>query len=491
MGLMRFVVPNRERLPAAAVSRAFLTGRDDIPWKADVAWAGDQIVLDREEHESGVLNILWTLGGWPILLSTGTLVERPEPYNLPVELARGTINRVRNYLAALEVSGAANDTIAACLKVAVPLLAQSVTLSVDPHRAADLAQSALEEIQPALDQLAAVSAELSFQLRRKQLARNMVLMGVSLGNTVPSKQVGAEVATNFTAGKVSCSWRHIEGHEGHRQWNVYDTQLGWLQSTGLRTFGGPLLDFHRRSIPDWLYLWEGNFDGLMNIAGDFVGAVVQRYVGKVQLWNCAARINTGDALDLTDEQRLRLTARALEVTRAIDGRSPLITTFDQPWGEYLAERELDMAPLHLADALVRAELGLAGIGLEMNFGCGPADSLLRDPLDVGRLIDRWSQLGLPLILFLTVPGGPEVDELAATGKTGSSLQPQFDAEFQRLWVERYMPTLLSRPAVQAIIWNDLRDSRSGKRGHRGLLASDGTPKPALTALTAIRKQCGF
>jgi len=40
-----------------------------------------------------------------LVLSTASLMEREPRYHLPVELARGTLNRVRNQLAAWEQAG--------------------------------------------------------------------------------------------------------------------------------------------------------------------------------------------------------------------------------------------------------------------------------------------------------------------------------------------------------------------------------------------------
>ena len=69
----------------------------------------------------------------------------------------------------------------------------------------------------------------------------------------------------------------------------------------------------------------------------------------------------------------------------------------------MGERECDLSPLHFADALVRAEIGLSAIGLEINLGYWPGGTALRDVLELGRQIDRWSLLGMPLLITLTLP----------------------------------------------------------------------------------------
>ena len=64
----------------------------------------------------------------------------------------------------------------------------------------------------------------------------------------------------------------------------------------------------------------------------------------------------GHALGLGEEARLQLAAKAIAVVRQLDPTTPLVVTFDQPWAEYLATEQLDLAPMHFADALVRADL---------------------------------------------------------------------------------------------------------------------------------------
>ena len=65
----------------------------------------------------------------------------------------------------------------------------------------------------------------------------------------------------------------------------------------------------------------------------------------------------GHALGLDEEARLQVAAKAITTVRELDPTTPLVVTFDQPWAEYLASEQLDLAPLHFADALVRADLG--------------------------------------------------------------------------------------------------------------------------------------
>jgi hypothetical protein len=155
----------------------------------------------------------------------------------------------------------------------------------------------------------------------------------------------------------------------------------------------------------------------------------------------------------------------------------------------LAHQHLDLAPLHFADALVRADLGLAGIGLEVNVGYHPGGSLPRSPLAISRLIDTWSLLELPLLVAVTLPSSSAEDP-QANGKVqvlsgdANSVSPQTQCE----WIERHFPLLLAKSAVQVLIWNQLSDAAPHHYPHGGLFDTSETPKPALEALKKIRKK---
>src|SRR5216684_7561840 len=106
MGQTRFLVPRCENLPPKAAQFAYLAGLDDIPWRTRVSEADNILTAERLESESGGFHILWTVAGrGQQMLATATLVERDEPYNLPVELARGTVYRLKANIDAWEFAG--------------------------------------------------------------------------------------------------------------------------------------------------------------------------------------------------------------------------------------------------------------------------------------------------------------------------------------------------------------------------------------------------
>jgi hypothetical protein len=306
---------------------------------------------------------------------------------------------------------------------------------------------------------------------------------------MPPLTVARQLVPAFNMVSVPLTWRTIEASEGRRSWKNADAQIEWARTAGMKVVGGPLLELDDRGVPDWTYLWEGDFDSLLGFMLEHVAAVVKRYRGKVHLWQTVARMSHGRVLALSEEQRLQIAAQAITKIRELDPTTPLVATFDQPWAEYLATEHLDLAPLHFADALVRADLGLSGLGLELNVGYHPGATPHRTPLAYSRLIDTWGLLELPLLVTLVVPSSAEKDPLA-TGRTQvlSSEGSEVSPATQKAWIERHVPLLLAKAPVQVILWNQLSDAVPHHYPHGGLFDARNEPQPALESLRKIRQQ---
>ena len=106
MGQMRFVVSPPGRITNEAVQQAYLSGIDRISWQVQSVMERGDLVLRRAVSESANLHIPWQVEGrgW-LTLSSGSLCEQYGPYQLPLELARGTIGQLRDQLAEWQTIG--------------------------------------------------------------------------------------------------------------------------------------------------------------------------------------------------------------------------------------------------------------------------------------------------------------------------------------------------------------------------------------------------
>jgi hypothetical protein len=96
MGQLRFRVPNAQSYDPQIWSTAFVSGIEGIPWASRNRIENDCLVVERTVNESGKLSIVWPTEEYgPIMLSTASLRCQQDPYFLHIELARGTIHRIR------------------------------------------------------------------------------------------------------------------------------------------------------------------------------------------------------------------------------------------------------------------------------------------------------------------------------------------------------------------------------------------------------------
>ena len=475
MGLMRFQIPRQDQLLPGAVEQSYIAGRDDLPWQAQIVASRDGLVIDRAESDSGNFYIPWLVDDHgELMLSTATLMEREAPYLLPLELARGTLNRLRLYVWGWTSIGLVVPAeLSRIMSQAISHFAGAVTAQYDPFLASDRAQRVIRIAADGIKLLAASYADQAATARKLQPQRSSPLVGVNLGRWRTRDELAPAVIQSFNTAAISPLWRAVEAIEGKHRWTRYDAQVQWCQANSLRIAVGPLVQLDQQFLPDWLYLWESDFDNLLDLFAQHVQTVVNRYRGRANLWHCASGLNIGEAMSFTDEQRLRLTVRALEITHKADPRTPMIVSFGQPWGEYMADRDTDLSPLAFADTLARADLGIAGFGLEITVGDPNGPSALRDELELSRLIDRWGLLNLPLVIYLTI----------ASRARGPS-----ETDLQQTWLGRYLPLLLARPSIQGVFWNQLQDSRKSATETAGLFDESGVAKPSFELLTDIRKR---
>ena len=267
-------------------------------------------------------------------------------------------------------------------------------------------------------------------------------------------------------------------------WVINDQQVEWCRAHGIKILAGPLLMLDPQSLPDWLLLFEDDFESVLQCVSTFITAAVERYRGRVDYWICAGRVNAAQVLALSEHERLRLVVRTVELIRSLDPGTPVLASFDQPWAEYMRQQHSDFPPLQFADALVRAGLDLGGLMMEINVSYQPGGTLPRQPLEFSRQLDEWARLGLPLWLSLSAPSADHDDPLAQ--RRAAAPPGGWTPVAQQRWAARFVPLALAKPSVRGVLWNQLCDSKPHDFPHAGLFDADRQAKPALRTLAAIR-----
>ena len=493
MSLVRFVVAKRELLTESRLARSYVTGSDEVASFCRAYLTDDYLIVESNDDGSLCFALPWPLpemGDW--MVSTSTLMNRERPYLLEVELARGIVFRLRDQMALWEHMGLRiPDELRELVALATQHFSRAATHQDDPNAAAEHALQAIHVAAGACTQLSQVYTDQAIKIRRNQTEKLTTLMATRLPPKVPRGVIASEIKETFNMAAVSCSWGDLELSEAKYNWSVSDLPIRWAATEGLRIACGPLLEFDDQLVPDWAFLWEGDFETLSSLMLSHVENVVKRYRGKVQLWNVASKINRSGVLSLSDEQRLQIVATAVNMVRNLDPQTPIVVGIDQPWGEYRSRKETDLMPIDFADALERNDLGIAGFNLELNIGYEELSTALRNPLAMSRLVDIWSvRLETPLMVSIRLPSSSE--ERADAAKTKISVCEEtpdlVSPDWQAKWVGERVPLLIAKGAVQILVWDQLDDKHAKQWPHSGLFDIEGNPKPLVNVLKDLRKE---
>lgn len=452
---------------------AYLLGTDDVPLRAEIAFEDGTITCKKQAAGPAGLALLWPVDQvGKILLETIRVPERDEPYVLQVELARGRLMRLMHKLedwGMFEMLSHAD--LAERFERARDLLIKA--LKGDPLSvAAEAGERALTEAIQASEEIARVHAKAFFE-RRCQTGPNRQVLGCSVGLDPPTPEHGKLLTDAFDFVTVPISWREIEPNEQSFNWKPLDTWVEWLAKSGIPIRGSALLSLSESSVPDWLYMWEHDFDTLRDLAFEHIRRVINRYGQYIQTWDVVSGIHTTNCFNFNFEQLMELTRMAMAITKQVAPRGVAVIDLLAPWGEYYARNQRTIPPVLYAEMVVQSGLDFEAFGLQFRFDRLADGHNVRDFFQISSILDLYGKLGKPLhVTAFQVP--------SATVKGGAHghWREPWSRESQAAWVERFLEIALSKPFVEKVIWHGLVDGTTDGDNDCGVVGSDLAPKPA-------------
>jgi hypothetical protein len=463
-------------------------GPDNMPWPTQVVIDNGRLAVRRDVDESGYLVAPWRIDeAGQLMGATATLMERDSPYHFQIELARGKVNQVRCQASEWRAGGLqTTPELLDRIHESALAFGKAVTHPSSPQ-AGDQAQDALMRAYQSADELVRNYIEQVFQVRHQRQPRLDTALGCRLGSRIP---VAEPLLRASNSVYLPFPWKEIEPSESNYQWAPHDALLEWASSQSLSVMAGPLIDFTKSKLPDWLGGWERDLHGIASFMCDYVETVVKRYRGKIHCWQLTAASNCANVLSLGEDELLWLTVRLAEAARQIDPGLELVIGIAQPWGEYMAMEDRTHSPFIFADTLIRAGLNLAAVDLEWVLGVAPGGSYCRDILEASRLLDLYALLGVPLQVTLGYPSSVEPDPHAdpSLEVTAGYWHGGFTPEVQAEWAESFTALAMCKPFVRGVHWAHFADAEPHHFPHCGLVDASGTPKPALARLVQLREQ---
>lgn len=467
---------------------AHLVGNDGVPVRAEITLEKGTIRCTPRMQDPVGLSLLWPVPGFgTIQLQTTRLPPREEPYNLHLELARHQLMRLtvkREEWGLFDYSGM--DEIAARVDRCRDAFILALQHADQPAVAARYADESLLEGMWAAEAMSRLHASIFLTRRQQAGGFNRPFLGACVeGGEVPAALL-RQLGTAFDFVCVPFVWRQIQPTEQAPNYDAVEACIKGCAGARLTLRGGPLLNFGVTSVPDWMYIWENDFESVYEAAREYVERTVRRYAKQISSWIVVSGLQADNVFGFSFEQTMELTRMAATITKQIAPRAQVLIDLTQPWGEYYARNQQTVPPLLYADMAVQGGISFDGFGLQFLFGIGSDGFYLRDPFQVSALLDRLANLGKPLhVTALSVPSRPPAaDSIGAGGEWHAPWSEDTQAE----WLTTLTEIALSKPFVETVCLQRLVDRPDDVIAGGGLFREDLNPKAAFTRLVELRKR---
>jgi GH35 family endo-1,4-beta-xylanase len=477
---------------------AYVVGSDDVPLRAEISFKNGVITCKKRSAGPAGLVLLWDVGGvGRIMLETSRVLERKQPYVLQIELARGRLTRICGKVedwGLIDYDGtdvwmkpvdAARDTLIRALQ------------ADNPADAAAIGQQALEQAAKASEGLTRFHAGVLLQRRRQSGGFPKRVFGCAAPTERPGDLLRQRMTAAFDYVTLPVVWRDIEPTQQLFNWKILDAWVEHLVKNRIPIKGSSLLSLREGQIPDWLFMYEHDFDTIRDMAFEHGKRVLSRYGQYIQVWDVISGIHAPNCFTLSFDQVMELTRMAAALAKSTLGgpsRSLVIIDLVVPWGEYYARNQRTVPPLLYADMVAQSGINFDAFGLQFQFGPGRDGMFVRDMFQISSLLDAFARMGKSVHVTAV-----EVPSDTATIKTvdgpadpraldGGTWHAPWSEQVQSDWLRSFTEVALSKPFVDSLSWRGISDHPGAPIPHCGLLRSDLTPKAAFQELIKLRAE---
>ncbi len=338
------------------------------------------------------------------------------------------------------------------------------------------------------------------------------LVGCAINPGVFAEPLQKAVMSGCDFVTMPMRWIDMEPSEGQYAFAGTDRWIEWAVRTAkLPVFAGPLVDFRPACTPEWMYIWENDYETLRELVVEHMQNVVTRYRRTVTRWTVCSGLHVNQHFKLSFEQIMDLTRICVAVVRKLHPAGKVQVELSQPFGEYHAGNRKTLPPLLYAQALNQAGIPIDSYGLRLQFGQFEPGQACRDLMTISSLLDRFGSFEKPIsITACGVPSAkpeprvvkdrPEssLDEESPTPaapENPGKLNPGhwldgYTENAQAAWLTRFYAIAMGKPFVHSVCWQDLLDyppSMAPEMAHGGLVSPQGAVKAAGKRLAEVRQ----
>jgi hypothetical protein len=470
-------------------------GPESVPLPAEIVFRDGMLIVNRaEEHPLGVA-LLWDVPGVGTYhLETTRLQHREQPYNLNVELARARLMKIvqkQEDWNLFDFPKAEKFTVR--FRESQTLLADALGMLPESSDAAKLADQSLAISIDLSEQLANFHSELLINRRRQSNAFVKHIVGCRVDSVIQNQKYKDTLSNCFDYAVLPMPWKQVQPQEHAFDATPIDEWVELLVRKRVPIIAGPLVDLTEEEVPDWMYIWEHDFDTMRELVYEYVQKLVTRYRKSVSVWNVCAGLHANSVFTLSFEQVIELTRLLVAQVKTLLPSARTLVTIKYPFGEHHARSRASVPPMLYAEMVAQSGISFEAFGLEFEMGVPSPGMFTRDLFQFSSMLDKFSTLGRPLFLTsLAVPGraSPDIHD-RSEGKLDPILAGKWkrpwDPELQAEWIAAAYRIALSKPYIESIAWGNLADINPTLPAG-GLLDDMLRPKPAFTRLQEMREQ---
>jgi GH35 family endo-1,4-beta-xylanase len=329
--------------------------------------------------------------------------------------------------------------------------------------------------------------EAALSRARQRIARTPPRLGFKLGcNAFGHPGLGADYDRHFealfTTATVPFYWKPMEPERGQPSYTEVDTQVAWLQRSGIAPKGHPLTWFHEVSVPDWVRPLP--YDQVKAALRQRIVAITRRYGSQIPTYdviNEGHGVPWGNELGYDQAQFLDLTRLACDAAKEGYPAVQRVINSCCLWARNVAiYGPPQRSPLSYLKACLAAGIDFEIIGLQLYYPD-------QDMFEIDRMLDRFTGLGKPIhITEMSVSSNTGIDEVSLMGEALGLWHAPWSEAVQADWVEQVYTLAYSKAAIEAVTWWDLSD-QAVFWPFGGLLNRQNQPKAAYYRLQGLKK----
>lgn len=542
--MLRFRTPhNLNPMGQRVLPGAYLIGPDSVPIAGEVVIEDDLIRCEKGTREAAAVALQIDLDAHrlrtlrhddPIVgdirlrplgvltLQTCLLPDRERPYALSLELARHRIMLFQTKLEEWQVFELPDDAIEVqLLDAARQVFTRALVKSSDPDAIEETSRLGMIALWIALE----ATERLALRQARDDLAQRqdgslyesiaedapsgkrampvlhpgrggVVLptrpaLGVSASPGVLGDQAKKAIQRGADFVNVPMRWIEMEPIEGEYAYTPTDRWIEWaIRHAKIPVVAGPVVDFRPHCVPEWLYIWENDYETLRDLVYEHMKAVVTRYRRTVSRWTVCSGLHCGEHFKLDFQQMIDLTRICVLVVRKLHPRAKVQVEIVQPWGGYHTSDRKSLPPLLYAEMLTQSGIPIDAFSLRVQMGSYRPGQDTRDLMAFSSMLDQYAMLDRPIsISGLGCPSGPltpseHPEHYAQPGSWRGLWNDQSQAD----WLGAYAALAMSKPYVETVCWHELADpAGSTEMRTGGLMDRRMEPRPSLASFHQLHK----